>query len=76
MLAVVGVVAGLFVILLGVTGLASSGHSGFSRFMHRVHHRLTRLIPSVSRRVQAAGRELLRGARGEHMIAGHVHHPA
>lgn len=44
-LAVVGVLAGLFVILLGVTGLASSGHSGFSRFMHRFHHRLTKLHP-------------------------------
>ena len=45
MLAVVGVLAGLFVVLLGVTGLASSGHSGFSRFMHRFHHRLTKLHP-------------------------------
>jgi cytochrome c biogenesis protein CcdA len=44
-LAVVGVLAGAFVILLGVTGLASSGHSGFSRFMHRFHRRLTRLHP-------------------------------
>jgi cytochrome c biogenesis protein CcdA len=44
-LAVVGVLAGLFVILLGATGLASSGHSGFGRFMHRFHHRLTKLHP-------------------------------
>ena len=44
-LSVVGVLAGLFVILLGATGLASHGHSGFSRFMHRVHHRLTHLKP-------------------------------
>jgi cytochrome c biogenesis protein CcdA len=40
-LAVVGVIAGAFVILIGVTGLASGGRSGFSRFMHRVHRRLT-----------------------------------
>jgi cytochrome c biogenesis protein CcdA len=44
-LAIVGVLAGLFVITLGVTGLASSGHSGFNRFMHRVHRRLTKLHP-------------------------------
>ena len=44
-LSLVGVLAGAFVITLGVTGLASSGHSGFSRFMHRVHRRLTRLHP-------------------------------
>jgi cytochrome c biogenesis protein CcdA len=44
-LAVVGVLAGLFVILLGVTGLGSTGHSRLSRFLHRIHGRLTKLHP-------------------------------
>ena len=45
LLAVVGVVAGAFVILLGATGLASSQHTAFGRFIRRFHHRLTRLHP-------------------------------
>lgn len=44
-LSIVGVIAGLFVVLLGVTGLAASGHSPFGRFMHRFRHRLTKLHP-------------------------------
>jgi hypothetical protein len=44
-LAAVAVVAGVFVILLGVTGLTQAGHSGFGRFMHRFHRRLSHLKP-------------------------------
>ena len=41
MLAVLLCVAGLFVVLLGVTGLAGHGHSRFGRLMrgfHRIIH--------------------------------------
>lgn len=40
LLAVVGVSAGLFVILLGATGLAGIEHDRFGRFMRHFHHRL------------------------------------
>lgn len=40
LLAIVGAVAGLFVILLGVTGLAGMRHGPFGRFMHGFRHRL------------------------------------
>ncbi len=36
-LAVVAVLAGVFVILLGATGLTSNGHGRFGRFMRRFH---------------------------------------
>jgi cytochrome c biogenesis protein CcdA len=39
-LAVVGVAAGLFVIALGVTGLASSMHSDFGQLVRRIRHHL------------------------------------
>ncbi len=39
-LAVVGVVAGVFVVLLGATGLGSSPHNDVGQFLHRIHHRL------------------------------------
>ncbi len=39
-LAVLGVVAGLFVIVLGATGLASSPHNDFGQLMHKIRHRL------------------------------------
>jgi cytochrome c biogenesis protein CcdA len=40
MLAAVGVMAGLFVMALGITGLTSSSHTDFGQFMHRVRHHL------------------------------------
>ena len=39
-LACVGVLAGVFVMLLGITGLTGSHHNGFGRLMHRLRHRL------------------------------------
>jgi cytochrome c biogenesis protein CcdA len=42
LLAVVGVLAGLLVILLGLSGLTSSPHSDFGRFMRRIHRSLPR----------------------------------
>jgi cytochrome c biogenesis protein CcdA len=39
LLSVIGVLAGLFVILLGATGLAST-HNDFGQFLHRIRHHL------------------------------------
>jgi cytochrome c biogenesis protein CcdA len=39
-LAVVALLAGVFVTLIGVTGLAGLGHGGFGSFARRVRHRL------------------------------------
>ena len=81
-LAVVGVLAGLFVITLGVTGLASSGTLGIQP-LHAP------LPPPPDPAASLAGRVTDRPAtahvrpgpaasraRAMHMIAGHVHHPA